>query len=467
MPIPLTNATLVDALVLVLIGLYILEDIRNGILYGLVQLAGLLLALLAALLFYSAVATQLVNQVGLGYGLAKPLAFGGVWLISDMLYSLTVRRMTALASRDVARSTIGRLLGVVTGLARGVVVATLLLAIVAALPLPEPITNAVADSRIGSRLAERGENVQRALGGVLGDAVQESISMLTVRPESTERVTLSFRVASPRIDADAESQMLALVNRARAENGLEPVTVDPTIRDVARAYSTTMFQQGFFAHVDQQGRHPVRPDAGRRRAPSGGRREPGPRPTVQIAHDGLMNSPGHRANILNAALPPDRHRRRRRRHARQDVHPELRRLIRQRGPRAGTLLDMTTVTTRRPLRPLPVLRLDLQLLRLRSAGDRLRLDPALRRVGRRRDRDAAAAADPQHLLRRRHPQPDDRRAGPRDPVGGLRAARCPARRRDHPRGEPRRVHRRTSERRSARPASIGSASGSRASTTRP
>ncbi len=299
MPIPFTNATLVDALVLVLIGLYILEDVRNGILYGLVQLAGLLLALLAALLFYSAVATQLVDRVGLGYGLAKPLAFGGVWLVSDVLYSLTVRRMTALSSRDVARSTIGRTLGAVTGLARGVVVATLLLAIVAALPLPEPITQAVADSRLGSRLAGRGETVQRALGGVLGDAVQESISMLTVRPESTERVTLSFRVAAPRVDADAETQMLTLVNKARAENGLEPVTVDPAIRDVARGYSTEMFQQGYFAHVDQAGATPF----DRMRAGGVSFRAAGENlalaPTVQIAHDGLMNSPGHRANILN------------------------------------------------------------------------------------------------------------------------------------------------------------------------
>ena len=299
MPIPLNNATLVDALVLVLIGLYVLEDVRNGILYGLVQLAGLLLALLAALLFYSVVATELVNRVGLGYGLAKPLAFGGVWLLSDLVYSVTARRMTALASRDVARSTIGRLLGIFTGLARGIVVATLLLAIVAALPLPEPITRAVTDSRIGSRLAERGETVQRALAGVLGDAVQESISMLTVRPESTERVNLSFRVAAPRIDADAETQMLTLVNRARAENGLEPVAVDPTIRDVARAYSTTMFQQGYFAHVDQNGATPF----DRMRAGGATFRAAGENlalaPTVQIAHDGLMNSPGHRANILN------------------------------------------------------------------------------------------------------------------------------------------------------------------------
>jgi uncharacterized protein YkwD len=299
MPIDLSNATLVDALVLVLIGLYVLEDARNGILYGLVQLAGLLLSLLAALLFYSVVATELVDRVGLGYGLAKPLAFGGVWLISDMLYSVTIRRMTALASHDVARSALGRLLGIVTGLARGVVVATLLLAIVAALPLPDPITQAIRESAVGSKLASRGETVQRALAGVLGDAVQESISLLTVRPESTERVNLSFRVAAPRIDADAETQMLTLVNRARDEQGLEPLEVDPTIREVARAYSTTMFQQGFFAHIDQSGATPFE----RMRSGGASFRAAGENlalaPTVRIAHDGLMNSPGHRANILN------------------------------------------------------------------------------------------------------------------------------------------------------------------------
>jgi uncharacterized protein YkwD len=295
----LSNPTLVDGLVLVLIGLYVLEDVRNGILYGLVQLAGLLLSLLAALLFYSVIATELVNGFGLGYGLAKPIAFGAVWLISDLLYSGTVRRMTALASRDVARSSTGRMLGVVTGLARGVVVATLLLAIVAALPLPEPVTLAIRESNVGSRLATRGETVQRALGGVLGDAVQESISLLTVRPESTERVTLSFRVASPRIDAHAETQMLDLLNRARAENGLESLTLDPTIREVARAYSTTMFQQGVFAHVDQAGATPF----DRMRAGGVSFRAAGENlalaPTVRIAHDGLMNSPGHRANILS------------------------------------------------------------------------------------------------------------------------------------------------------------------------
>jgi uncharacterized protein YkwD len=240
-----------------------------------------------------------VDRFGLGYGLAKPIAFGGVWLLSDIVYGLTVRRIAAPATYDVARSAIGRVLGVASGLARGAIVSMLLLAIIAALPLPEPIGAAIRESTIGSRLAVRGEAVQRALGGVLGDAVQESIALLTVRPESTERVTLSFRVAAPRIDESTEDQMLVLLNRARTENGLEPVTMDPTIREVARAYSVTMFQQGFFAHVDQTGKTPFERmrEGGVQFSAAG--ENLALAPTVQIAHDGLMNSPGHRANILN------------------------------------------------------------------------------------------------------------------------------------------------------------------------
>ncbi|MFN8634655.1 MAG: CvpA family protein [Chloroflexota bacterium] len=299
MPTTLSNATLVDLLVVVLIGLYVLEDVRNGILHGLVQLAGLLVSLLAGLLFYSPAAAELVNRFGLGYGLAKPIAFGVVWLVTDLVYSLSVRRLAASSAYEVARAPLGRALGVVSGMARGAIVSMLLIAIVAALPLPEPIGKAIFDSYLGSRLAMRGESVQRALGAVLGDAVQESIALLTVRPESTERVQLSFRVAAPRIDEDAESQMLVLLNRARTENGLEPVTLDPTAREVARAYAVNMFQQGFFAHVDQNGHTPFdrMRDGGVRFGAAG--ENLALAPTVQVAHDGLMNSPGHRANILN------------------------------------------------------------------------------------------------------------------------------------------------------------------------
>src|SRR4051812_378716 len=109
MPVSFSNPTLVDALVVVLVGLYVLEDVRRGILYGLVQLAGLLLALFAALLLYPSIAGELVGRLDVGYGLAKPLAFGGIWLLSDLLYTVTIRQFTAGPTDEVARSTLGRL----------------------------------------------------------------------------------------------------------------------------------------------------------------------------------------------------------------------------------------------------------------------------------------------------------------------------------------------------------------------
>ena len=63
-----------------------------------------------------------------------------------------------------------------------------------------------------------------------------------------------------------------------------------------------MFQQGYFAHIDPNGVSPF----DRMRNGDITFRAAGENlalaPTVDVAHDGLMNSPGHRANILNPAF---------------------------------------------------------------------------------------------------------------------------------------------------------------------
>jgi uncharacterized protein YkwD len=73
---------------------------------------------------------------------------------------------------------------------------------------------------------------------------------------------------------------------------------DPAIDEVARAYSKTMLQRGFFSHDTPEGQSPfdrMRVGgvdfvvAGENLALA---------PTVTLAHQGLMDSPGHRANIL-------------------------------------------------------------------------------------------------------------------------------------------------------------------------
>lgn len=276
-----------------------LDDLRRGFLAGLLDLVGVALGLLAALLLYSQAAQFLVERLELPYAVAKPAAFGAIWIASELVLASALRWALAGPVEAISWSSLGRALGLFTGVARGLVIATLVLGVVGALPLPEPVTRAVGSSRANEYLGDWVRQTQTAASEVVGDAVQETIGLLTIRPESTERVALPFKVAEARFDPAAEARMLDLINAERARSGAPSLSVDPTILDVARDYSRKMFAGGFFAHVDPTGRTPFdRMRAGGVRFAAAGENL-ALAPTVQLAHDGLMNSPGHRANILN------------------------------------------------------------------------------------------------------------------------------------------------------------------------
>lgn len=100
-----------------------------------------------------------------------------------------------------------------------------------------------------------------------------------------------------------ESQLTSLVNQARAAEGVLPeLTQDQLIAQVARAHSAAMRDQGFFSHVDPDGkrlRDRLRAagisfrSAGENLAQVVGSSDP-----AGDAHRMLMGSPSHRENIF-------------------------------------------------------------------------------------------------------------------------------------------------------------------------
>lgn len=100
----------------------------------------------------------------------------------------------------------------------------------------------------------------------------------------------------------AEAQMLALVNQARTANGLAPFTLDVALSNVARAHSSDMVVRSYFSHTSPDGLSPfdrmtragiTYRSAAENIAWAG---------SVAVSHESLMNSPGHRANLLNPGL---------------------------------------------------------------------------------------------------------------------------------------------------------------------
>ncbi|WP_255362514.1 CAP domain-containing protein [Blastococcus aurantiacus] len=101
--------------------------------------------------------------------------------------------------------------------------------------------------------------------------------------------------------SDRAGQVLALVNQARASAGCRPLAADARLAAVAAAHSADMRDRGFFDHVNLAGQSPFdRAGAAgvsaRAENIARGQRDPA------AVMDSWMNSPGHRANILDCGL---------------------------------------------------------------------------------------------------------------------------------------------------------------------
>jgi len=100
---------------------------------------------------------------------------------------------------------------------------------------------------------------------------------------------------------EEEQQMLDLINQEREENGLDPFRFNSLLNDVASDHSQEMIYKDYFSHNSYDGSSfstRIRNSgyASYTYAENIAFRVP---PSVVSAHEGLMNSPGHRANILN------------------------------------------------------------------------------------------------------------------------------------------------------------------------
>lgn len=106
-------------------------------------------------------------------------------------------------------------------------------------------------------------------------------------------VPATWRVAGTEVEASGEAgSLLTLVNQARANNGLAPLSYASDLSSVAAERASIMARSGSLSHTpDVGGRVCCWTWIGENVAFAG---------SVPALHDVLMNSAPHRANILNA-----------------------------------------------------------------------------------------------------------------------------------------------------------------------
>jgi uncharacterized protein YkwD len=165
---------------------------------------------------------------------------------------------------------------------------------------PTSITsNNFINSEFNNRLSLIDDWTIQSLLHLQRTQAEEVMTAASTSPSMEKPANLSFVTSFYIIRKDLEKQMLEWVNKERTIRGIQPLQPDAALTIVARKHAEDMFKRGYFSHNTPEGIDPftrlrrsniIYLYAGENLALA---------PTLTMAHRGLMNSVGHKANILN------------------------------------------------------------------------------------------------------------------------------------------------------------------------
>nr|WP_294946779.1 CvpA family protein [uncultured Mucilaginibacter sp.] len=291
----------IDLLLLLIILFCVYTSIKQGFILSSLALLSWMGSLAIGFVAYRPLASFLHALMPAAGFWLPPLCFMiGVTvgkLILDGLINLLLDRLP----KDAHYHRLNRALGVIPGLANGFIWAAMLSGILLLIPFTNSLFKETRDSKLAGKLVEQVSWLDNSLSPVFSEALNRAVSKKHAAVGEEKAVKLPFKVTDATTRPDLEAEMLVLVNNERKQRGLNPLKADPEMAAVARKHSVDMFARSYFSHYTPEGADPfarmrkahvVFLTAGENLALA---------QTLSVAHTGLMNSPGHRANILNPA----------------------------------------------------------------------------------------------------------------------------------------------------------------------
>lgn len=296
------NGNWVDLLIIVVLLSYASDAFRRGFWAIIGDFVSFFGSLLIALRLYQNTANFLGKNFGLAHSISNALGFLFTAIFIQFLLSYFLSWIFSKVPEKFLKHKLNKLLGIIPALGEGVIVVSFFLTLVVALPLQAWIKRDVTNSKIGNYLIKQTAGIERAINEVFGGVIEDSLTSFTIKPGSGESIPLSSEISELTVDETSETQMFDLVNQERKKAGVAELIWAPGIVPVSRAHAKDMWERKYFSHYSPEG-----DDVGDRLDEAGIKyflagENLALAPTVATAHNGLMNSEGHRANILEPSF---------------------------------------------------------------------------------------------------------------------------------------------------------------------
>jgi uncharacterized membrane protein required for colicin V production len=292
-----------------LLGLYFAGLFVRGWLRGFAReamdLAGLILGLALAFRFSGLVGDGLADWLGISPEMGRLVGGFAIFLVIGIGASIAARYLQRVFTLPGLALT-NRLFGGGLALAWALFLAMLVLSLLVVIPLPSAVGDRIEESNVASAISDPDSLPQRLFHTVAGDRVLEALLNLDslvgrekLILEEDETVALPPAVPGEiRSDEKAAKEIFDLVNRSRIEAGLDPLAWSTPLAVVGEGHAVDMYQGGYFSHQS-----PTSGSVTDRVTMAGipylvVGENLALAATARTVHDGLMESPGHRANLL-------------------------------------------------------------------------------------------------------------------------------------------------------------------------
>lgn len=291
----------VDLVLIAVFIFYAVEGFAVGFVASFFDLLAFIGSFLIGLKFYNNTSKFLSNNFSISQGFSNTIGFFILTIISEIILGIVFRKFAKhlLSIDSVFPKRLNSYLGIIPGVFSASILLTFLLTILVSFPFSPFLKQAIFSSKIGSFLVSNTQGFEKSLKNIFGGAVNETLTFFTVEPKSDEFINLKFKKTDGTIDEDSEEKMLLLVNKERENHNLKPLVSDNNLKKVARNYSFDMLSRGFFSHYNPEGLSPFDRLAKANITFFAAGENLALAPSVEFSMQGLMNSPGHRANILS------------------------------------------------------------------------------------------------------------------------------------------------------------------------
>lgn len=259
------------------------------------------LSLWFAILYNAPLSGFFQEKFGLSATISTVFSYLIIAFVGQMIFVRLLALFVSHLPSKIEKSKINSALGSLVAVINILTTVAFVLLIILALPLRGTVQTDIKSSKIGSSVVAFVSAYAGPIKSTVDVVEKNAMKFLTVSPGSKESMPLDVVVTSDdlSVDDEKERQLLQLVNEERLKVNAKPLVVDVKIVNVARKHSTDMLLRRYFSHYTPEKLDlGNRLDAGEVKYSLAGENI-AYAPNVLLAHQGLMNSPEHKRNLLD------------------------------------------------------------------------------------------------------------------------------------------------------------------------